>query len=244
MFTVVLAEPEHPGNIGSVCRVMSNFGLTDLVLINPQCQVNQETRNLAKNAQKIVEGIRTANWDVLSEFNVVVATAGKNTTDQNLLRSPLTPQEAADKLRSAGGSVALLFGRESDGLRNAELARADFVVTIPTTQQHPSMNLSHSVAVVLAQLYAAEVFAPRKRFIPMPPAEKAVLYAKVDKLLDGIDFPTEGKRATQKKIWRSIFGRAILTRAESHATLGFFRALERLDRQKRTSGTRSTKRKQ
>jgi rRNA methylase len=32
---VVLVEPIYSGNVGSVARVMKNFGFGDLILINP-----------------------------------------------------------------------------------------------------------------------------------------------------------------------------------------------------------------
>ncbi len=35
MIYVVFVEPETPGNIGFLARTMKNFGLSQLVLINP-----------------------------------------------------------------------------------------------------------------------------------------------------------------------------------------------------------------
>lgn len=50
-------------------------------------------------------------------------------------------------------TVALVFGREESGLTGEELAACSHACAIPTGRLQPSMNLSHSVAAVLAQLF-------------------------------------------------------------------------------------------
>lgn len=237
--TIILAEPEHPGNIGAICRVMANFGAKDLVLINPKTEITQEAHNLAKNAQSILNNARIADWKVLSEFRVVAATAGIRTSDLNMHRSPLTPRQAAEKL-AGGKGVALLFGRERNGLTNAELAKADFVITIPTTSEYTSMNLSHAVAVMLYECYLLHGAAS---FAPIPAKRKQVLFDKMDAFLTELEFPTEGKRNTQKKIWKNILGRTIFSAAEAQACLGFFRAIEKRQNQLPTNATQPKLRK-
>jgi tRNA/rRNA methyltransferase len=236
MITIILAEPEHPGNIGSVCRVMANFACKDLILINPKCQITQESRNLAKNAQSILNNARIADWSVLKEFRVVGATTGTIGSDYNLIRTPLTPEQGASKLRQAK-QAALLFGRESDGLSNVELQKADFVITIPTHHKYTSMNLSHAVAVMLYMYYITE---PTKQFNPISEREKQVLHAKLKNVLEAMPFPTESKRLTQEKLWKNIFGRAMLTRREAFAALGFLSVLEKQQTPKPASATKQT----
>jgi tRNA/rRNA methyltransferase len=238
MITVILAEPEHPGNIGSVCRVMANFGCKQLVLINPKCELTQEARNLAKNAQSIFNSIRVADWSVLEEFSVVAATTGTIGSDYNLIRTPLTPEQGAEKLVQAK-DAAILFGRESSGLRNDELQKADFLITIPTHHSYTSMNLSHAVAIMLYTYYIQQ---PTKQFTPMSAAEKRILEEKLHGVLANIPFNTEGKRKTQEKLWKNIFGRAMLTRREAFAALGFLTALQQQQMQSPTSATTRTAR--
>ena len=48
MCRVVLVKPHFAGNLGSVARVMRNFGLSDLVLVAPYTfPTNPEARRLA-----------------------------------------------------------------------------------------------------------------------------------------------------------------------------------------------------
>lgn len=234
MVTVILAEPEHPGNIGSVCRVMANFGFTDLVLINPKCAITQESKNLAKNAQTILAHAKTADWSVLKKYRVVAATTSDIGSDYNMQRTPLTPRQAAAKLASVKGA-AILFGRESTGLTNDELLHADFVVTIPTHKTYVSMNLSHAVAIMLYELFLLQ---PQKPFNPITPLEKRVLEQKVKALIKTLPFSTDTKNRAQEQLWKNIFGRALLTKREAYATLGFFAALERRHRQQPITATR------
>ncbi|MBI2128411.1 MAG: hypothetical protein HYU00_05175 [Nitrosarchaeum sp.] len=56
MLSIILVEPEHPGNVGAIARAMANFELQHLVLFKPQCSIRStEARNRAKNAQHILK---------------------------------------------------------------------------------------------------------------------------------------------------------------------------------------------
>ncbi|NLX39743.1 MAG: RNA methyltransferase, partial [Methanothrix sp.] len=68
----------------------------------------------------------------------------------------LSPRELADRLRGTAGEVALLLGREDDGLSREELAACDVVVSIPTSPEYPIMNISHAAAVLLYELSRVE----------------------------------------------------------------------------------------
>ncbi len=52
------------------------------------------------------------------------------------------------------GRVALVFGREDNGISRDEILQCTHVCSIPSSSECPSLNLSHSVAVVLSRLYA------------------------------------------------------------------------------------------
>jgi tRNA/rRNA methyltransferase len=203
---------------------MANFGCSRLILINPKCQINQESKNLAKHAQEILANAQLTNWSVLDEFRVVAATTGVLGTDYNLVRTPLFPEEGCAKLAQSK-NAAIIFGRESSGLRTKEIARAHFVITIPTTRLYSSMNLSHAVAVVLYTYFRQ---APVKRFAPMLPVEARVMERRLHAIIGALPFRTDAMRETQKKLWKNIFGRAMLTRREAFAAFGFLSALEKM----------------
>jgi tRNA/rRNA methyltransferase len=49
-------------------------------------------------------------------------------------------------------NLAIIFGREDRGLTNSELLLANKTFYIPTSQNNPSLNLSHAVSIVLYEL--------------------------------------------------------------------------------------------
>ncbi|MCF7866442.1 TrmJ/YjtD family RNA methyltransferase [Candidatus Woesearchaeota archaeon] len=225
---VVLLEPKISGNIGAVARSMANFGFSNLVLVTPKCDVDDEARNRAKHAQKILNKAKIFKSadKIFSKFDTIIGTTGITGTDFNLIRSPLLMGDVAFKILSAKGSVALLFGPEDTGLSNEQLKNCDFVLSIPTHKDYPVMNLSHAVTVLLYELFrheSAQIL--RDKHKQSAPREKEVLFGVVDDLINQTNFKTEDERTTQKLIWKRFVGKAMLTRRETFGLIGFLKKL-------------------
>jgi len=223
MISVALIEPKTPGNIGAVARCMKNFGLNKLILINPKCDhLSKESLDRASHANDILKKAEKMSFDQLvKKFDYVVATSSIVGTDYNIPRSPLTP----DKLHLYKNMV-ILFGREDHGLSNEEILKCDFVVTIPTSKRYASMNISHSAAIIFYELFKSNkqekvsshiVFASRR--------DKEILLNLVYNSLDKLDFLTDKKKDTQKKVWKRLIGKAMITRREVFALCGYFRKI-------------------
>tara|TARA_Y100000310_G_C20429431_1_gene690700 strand:- start:118 stop:756 length:639 start_codon:yes stop_codon:yes gene_type:complete len=210
---VVLVEPKEPGNIGAVARAMKNFGYSQLVLVNPQCSITEETRNRAKHAQDVLHKVKILKRFPKADF--IVGTTGQLGTDYNLLRSVLTPEQLMVTKKTA-----LVFGREDQGLSNEELAKCDVVVTIPTNKKYPVLNLSHAVAVVLYELSKK-----KEHFTPLPAHERKQLLSLINKSISKLPFSTVEKKDTQKKVWKNLLGKSKVTKREGQALFGFFRKL-------------------
>lgn len=225
--TVVMVEPETPGNIGAVARVMANFGMEKLVLVKPQCKINEDARRRAKHAQSILKNASVRDWKWLKRFDYVVGTAGKESTDYNLPRTPLTPAQLADRvLRLKKTKIALLIGREGNGLYNEELQQCDFAVTIPTSVRYPSMNVSHALTVILYELFRqSSKDKITDAYTPIDAADKTRLVKLAHEALERMDFLTETKLATQKMVWQRLIGKTFLTKREAYALMGFFRKI-------------------
>lgn len=230
MISVVLVGPEKSGNIGATARVMKNFGLKDLILLEPRCEhLNREAIDRASHAADILKRARIINKAELSSFNLLVGTTAKYGTDYNIPRIPLTPAELSQKVRelSPKSKIGILFGRESQGLSNKELMMCDFSVTIPTSPSYPTMNLSHSVAVVLYELFKEQLTQNIKsRFTPISEKEREVIMGKIEKILVKMQFSAPSRRQTQRELWRRLLGKSMLTRREAFTLIGFLRKLE------------------
>ena len=53
----------------------------------------------------------------------------------------------------SGVRVALMFGRESSGLTNEEVARSHKILTIDASPEYPVVNLAQSIVIIISQLY-------------------------------------------------------------------------------------------
>jgi len=223
-FRIVLVEPQHSGNIGSVARAMKNFGFKELVLLNP-CNLDTPARVMAMHAYDVIENARIefSLKDALKGSNVIVGMTGDaGKTDNRHTRMPaLPPRRLKEKLEGKSGVVSLLFGRENDGLRNEELELCDFIVNIPTSEEYPSMNLSHAVAVVLYELSdveAGETYLADHFDIEL-------LYEHIEEVLSDIEYKEHKEDKTMLMLKR-ILGRAELTGREVQTLRGVLRRIQ------------------
>jgi tRNA/rRNA methyltransferase len=225
MISVALVEPKTAGNVGAIARCMKNFNLNRLVLVNPKCDhLSKESMDRASHAKDILRNAEKISFEqLIKKFDYVVGTSAIVGTDYNIPRSPLPP----DKLELPNKNVVIVFGRENHGLSNSEIQKCDFIVTIPASKKYASMNISHSAAIILYEIFKntkAEkvsshiVFASKK--------DKDVLLSVISSSLDRLDFSTEKKKETQKKVWKRLIGKAMITRREIFALCGYFRKIK------------------
>src|SRR3989344_7045183 len=120
MIHVVLVGPEDARNVGSVARVMANFGFSHLHLVAPLCDhLSEDAFRLSKHAKKILLTAKVyPTFTALPAFDTFVGTSGRLGTDYNLSRSPLTPDQLGEQLGTSTRHIAILFGPESKGLPN------------------------------------------------------------------------------------------------------------------------------
>src|SRR5579862_797415 len=150
---VVLVAPRNPLNIGAAARAMSNFGCTELRLVNPYEVAFREARSAVK-AQKVLEKAKEypTLGEAVADCGLVVGTTsiGHRALEHPLKRLELGGKLIARKLASA--PVALLFGSEKFGLSNADMSHCHWLMRIPTREEHGSMNLGQAVAVCLYEI--------------------------------------------------------------------------------------------
>ena len=220
-YVVILAEPKNEGNVGAVARAMENFGLDELVLVNP-CAIGSEAEKRAMHAQDtLLNARRVATFGEASDLvDLTVGTTGiKSDNEKQFIRLPLAPAEAAERLARFDGRVGLVFGREDFGLYNEELAVCDMLVTIPTDERYPVMNISHAVTVVLYEFIGRR--GGHRAATAATSFEKEKLHEYFGKLLDDIEYP-EHKKDKTRVMFRRLIGRAAPSKWEFHTTMGVF----------------------
>ncbi len=223
-FRILLVEPLFSGNVGSVARVMKNFGFHELVLMNP-CELDEKARWMSVHAHEIIENARIefSLKDALAGSNIIVGMTGlPGKTDNKHMRLPaISPRKLKDKLTGKSGIVTLIFGREDHGLNNEELECCDIIVTIPTSEEYASMNLSHAVGVVLYEL--SDIESGDTYFAHHSDIE--LLYGHLDDVLTEIEYKEYKIGKTQLMLHR-ILGRAELTGREVQTLRGLLRRIQ------------------
>ncbi|MCG3884305.1 tRNA (cytosine(32)/uridine(32)-2'-O)-methyltransferase TrmJ [Photobacterium leiognathi] len=146
---VVLVGTSHPGNIGSAARAMKVMGLTNLVLVDPACDIDSHTIALAAGAADVVENAKIVKTldEAVSDCGLVVGSSARSRT---LEWPQLDPRENGIKVvaESEHHNVAILFGRERTGLTNEELQKCHCHVYIPANPEYSSLNLAMAVQTV------------------------------------------------------------------------------------------------
>jgi tRNA/rRNA methyltransferase len=222
---VVLVSTRNPLNLGAAARAMSNFGFTDLRVVNSYQVAFREAKS-AVGAREVLNSAREYKdvAEAIGDCSLVVGTtAARNRKLEHTVRAL---KEGARFIRKArrSGRTAVLFGSEKRGLSNHDLSYCHWLLRIPTREDHPSMNLGQAVAICLYELAGGRAATPgslvtpdpvvtspiqlRKRPIAVTPPPDAT-GAELDRLasilveaLDSAAYPKSGR--TQEKILRLV----------------------------------------
>ena len=182
---VVLISPRNPLNIGAAARAMSNFGFSELRLVNPYNVAFLEARSAVK-AHAVLEKAREFSTvaEAVADCALVVGTTA---IGPRVLEHPLRRLESGGKLiakRLASVPVALLFGSEKFGLSNEDMSHCHWLMRIPTREEHGSMNLGQAVAVCLYEIIRSPAAAKIALDAKRPPA--AIHMERITELLETI----------------------------------------------------------
>src|SRR6201986_4305095 len=132
---------------------------------------------------------------------------------------------------ATGETVAILFGRERNGLENDEVALADRIVTLPVNPAFASLNLAQAVVIVayewfkLASGETLPFAMPQKS--PIAPKEQLLaFFTSLERELEKVEFfrPPD-KRATMQINLRNIFTRMQPTQQDIQTLHGVIMAI-------------------
>jgi tRNA/rRNA methyltransferase len=210
---IVLVEPAGALNVGSIARIMKNMGLTQLVVVNPQCDLGgNEARQMAVHAIDVLESATVVETlpQALVGCQRAIATSGRDTA---LPEIPLkSPRQALPwLLEDTSARAALIFGREDRGLTNRELHYAQQLVQIPTGDRYPSLNLAQAVAICCYELH---VSSQQETPIAPPPTLAAreqieAYYEQLESLLLAIGYLYPHTAARRMEKVQRLLNRAL-----------------------------------
>jgi len=225
---VVLVRPRNPLNIGAAARAMTNFGVFHLRLVNPYVLAFREARS-AVGAGEVLKATEEFNNlpEAIADCSLVVGTtAARNRALQHPVKT--LGQDSADEIRSKLkiGRVALLFGSEKIGLTNDDFSHCHWLLTIPTEEQHISMNLGQSVGVCLYELarsVAREQSPERKDPATAGQLEEITVGLYESLKISGYVKP--GNDAVSEKKARQLLRRMNLSAMDAKVLLGMVRQI-------------------
>ncbi len=229
---IVLVEPAGPMNVGAVARVMKNFWLTQLVLVNPQCDpLSPEALQMAVHADDILQSavqVKTLPEALHGCTRAIGTTARVRHAESRGVEHPRT---ALPWLLAVNEPTALIFGPECRGLSNEELNYAQRFVFIPANEHYSSLNLASAVAVCCYELSQCAAtnketnnYSPNIDLAPLDAVEG--YYQQLEHLLLKIGYLFPHTAPSRMEKFRQIFNRASLQTSEVRMLRGILSQME------------------
>ena len=252
--SIVLVEPEIPANIGFVARTMACYHQTDLRIVGAESLVaslvdSDQAFKTAKGARDLLQSAKffPSLADAMAdchftfgftrrerlpsqkiiELAEAVALVGQAITDNEGGEAKVrqNAETGSKDFRSSQiTQVALVFGRESQGLNRDESLLLSHLVRIPMPDETLSLNLSHAVAIALYAFYQTQ---DRKNLNPVPLQNQTRLDA-LEQLIEHLDrqrFYHPEKREAQIEFTKLLWQRLQPNRKELDFILGLFKNL-------------------
>lgn len=227
---IVLSHPSHPGNIGAAARALKTMGLSHLVLVNPKSFPDGEARARAAAAADVLENARVCRSlsEALAGTSLAFAVTARR---RDLATAVRWPRQAAAELvaGAASGDVALVFGHETSGLSNEEVALCHAPVSIPSNPACSSLNLGAAVQVLCYELRLAaedpgEAYTGALEPARFEEVEGFIAHLERAMVKSGFLDPEKPKRLIPRL--RRLFARSRLEREEVAILRGILAALE------------------
>ncbi|MDR9829768.1 tRNA (cytosine(32)/uridine(32)-2'-O)-methyltransferase TrmJ [Vibrio sp. FNV 38] len=235
---IVLVGTSHAGNIGSAARAMKVMGLSNLVLVDPQCERDGQTTALAAGASDVAMNAAVVSTveEAVADCSLVIGTSARSRT----LNWPMVePRECGERLIASLGSeqteasVAVVFGRERTGLTNEELQKCQYHLSIPANPEYSSLNLAMAVQTVSYEIRMAFLAEEQSQY---PQAEQPdypryelleQFYAHLEKVLYDTHFIERDKPQKVMDKLRRLFTRARPESQELNILRGVLTAIEK-----------------
>ena len=217
---IILCRPEESRNVGAVCRAMANNSLKTLRIVGKKADFDEErVRILAIHAADIWE--RAEFFDsITSAAKDCVLCAGTTRRRGKKRGKLLLPEELTETVApiSENGKIAVVFGNERTGLEEEELDECTLGVTIPSSAEFGSLNLSHAVQIISYHLYRKSLGENKKISRGSVPISLERLGKTVTKIADDLQkigfFKVTG-RADMSKFWTDVLSRAAISESEA-----------------------------
>lgn len=239
---IVLDHPEEARNIGAACRAMANNDIGTLRIVGNKSDYNadeiQHIHVLAVHAGGIFDRAQFFNsiTDATADCAICAGTTRRRGKKRGKLLLPeefadiaddITSQNSAEKSHddedragkiTKSARVAVVFGNERTGLTDEQLDQCNIGVTIPSSQEFGSLNLSHAVQIICYHLFRKSLAAQKitvRGYTPLALERIDRLVTGITDDLQEIGFFRMPGRESMENFWRSVLSRASLSEGEA-----------------------------
>jgi tRNA (cytidine32/uridine32-2'-O)-methyltransferase len=144
---------------------MKTMGLSQLVLVDPLTAPDGKSSALAAGAGDVLANAKTVDTlaEAVADCGLVIGTSARSRT---LSWPMLEPRGCGEKMMNEVSKypVALVFGRENNGLSNDELQQCHFHVCIPANPEYSSLNLAAAVQTLCYEVRMAYLNLSRGQY--------------------------------------------------------------------------------
>lgn len=149
ILSITVVGAVYPVNLGYTARLMKNFGLRRLYLVDPRCDMRAASVYASHGADVLEDSDVVTLAKVRKTHDVLLATTAITASrGANVSRTVVKPEEAVARV-VASESASIVFGRDTTGLTNEELTLCDLVTFVDTRTDYKTLNVSHSAAILL-----------------------------------------------------------------------------------------------
>ena len=153
--SIILVKPQMGENIGASARVMKNFGITDLRIVNPRDGwPNEKARSMSAGAKDIIENTKVFDntGDAVQDLNFLYATTARN---RDLIKPLHEAEEIVNEISKLPQTqkIGIMFGQENNGLDNDDISLANSILTLPINKEYSSLNLSQAVGIICYEIF-------------------------------------------------------------------------------------------
>ena len=229
---IILHRPQLGENIGSAARVMLNFGLSQLRLVDPRDGwPNPASDPLSAGAfeagveVEVFETIEAA----IADLGTLLATTAR---PRGMEKAVVDAAAGVDLIESRGLKTGIVFGAENHGLPSDVVGHADAILTYPVNPGFASLNLAQAVGVFCASWGAGQGAVGRwegEKAGVEPPASKEDLIRMFEHLEEELEragyFYPPDKTPLMKTNIRNAFIRGDWTEQEVRTFRGAIKAL-------------------
>ena len=235
----VLVEPQRPINMGLIARLCENFKIDELRIVNPR--FSTEDWKIAEIfASRAKDRVRYAKKyialeEALRDASYSIATSSIYRTEGGNIGRRAVSLEEIKKIISETDqkTIAVVFGRESSGLRRDEIDKCDVLLSIDASERYRTLNLACAAAIIFHSIYSS-----KKRRKTRIPAEREIINKIIDYFGEMAEEVTKNskKAIKAKKAFLNILNRAVPDHREATLIVGVLRSsLKRMCKSKETT---------